>query len=177
MYFLQLSPSPSSTVTTWWGGLTFVGQYKGSKINLSFFWQCSCLVMSPASPTYHNDGLWVYTFVNTKYLHTASSPLSSNLCRSCCSSFPWSRLNWCSQNPQEESNATNCNKHRTCKCFFLCPFLLPLSHTLSNSFSFTSLWEQGCSMARERANAPFALGQAHAADGTTSPRGHVCTCA
>lgn len=57
-YFLKLTASPNSAVTTWWEGLTFVGWYKGSKIKLNFFWQCSCLVTLPASPTYHDD---VYT--------------------------------------------------------------------------------------------------------------------
>jgi len=179
MYFLQLTLSPSSTVTAWGEGLAFVGWYKGSKISLNFSDSAAawlhCLPFHlPWWCLYQLSSLWVYTFVNTKYLDTASSPLSSNLFRSCCSSFVWSQLNWCSQNPQDESSATNRNKHRTCRCFFPVPFP---SLSFPNFISFTSLWEQGRTMARERANVPFALGQARAADGmTSSQRTRVCLC-
>lgn len=50
---LLLTLSSSITVTIWWEGTTFLGLYKGSKI-MNFFWQCSCLIMSPVSPSYHD---------------------------------------------------------------------------------------------------------------------------
>lgn len=57
-YFLQLTWSPSSTVTIWWEGLIFVGWYTRYNIKLNFSWQCSCLDTLPASPTSQDD---VYT--------------------------------------------------------------------------------------------------------------------
>lgn len=96
------------------------------------------------------SGLWLFMFVSTKYLYIASSPLSSNLCRSSCSSFAWSWLKWCSQNLQEESKATNCNKERL--DVFLYFLLFSLSLRFSSFLNFTSRWEWGHTMAGERAN-------------------------
>lgn len=143
MYFLLLTLSSSITVTTWWEELTFLGWYKGSKIIRSKnLWQCSSLIMSPASPFYHD---YIYmsslvygslviigllTFVNTKYLNIANSPLDSNP-RGCAADH-LSGHDWIDTHPQEKRNATNCNKYRTQEVFSLSLSLFPVSLPVLN---------------------------------------------
>lgn len=161
MYFLLLTLSSSITVTTWWEGLTFLGWYKGSKITRSknFLWQCSSLIMSSASPFYH-DYIYMSSLVygsipllisNILILPTAHLTL-----------IPWivlliiclvmTELILILRRREMQLTATNTEHKR----FSLCPLLFSLS--LSPFWiSFKRFWKWGLTMGREEAEPPLLL--------------------